>query len=166
MQTWRDHMPEGMLLKAEGFASNLADPAAVFTLEYFCELSGIPYDETRIPIRLETFRAYGLAFQQRMIPEVEDTQVVRIERDAAGFRLNLSDGRYATAPNVVLGSASATSIPGLYVVGFASKYCFGPVMQFACGAHWTAARISRRLAKLHRRGRISRCSPLIFGGSR
>jgi len=102
MQMWRDHMPDGMLLKADGFASNLADPASVFTLKYFCELSRIPYDEARIPIRLETFRAYGLAFQQRMIPEVEDTQVVGIVRDTAGFRLSLSNGRYATAPNVVL----------------------------------------------------------------
>ena len=102
MQTWLEQMPDGMLLKADGFASNLADPASVFTLKYFCESAGIPYDERRIPIRLETFRAYGLAFQQRMIPEVEDTQVVKIERDAAGFRLNLSDGRHATAQNVVL----------------------------------------------------------------
>jgi hypothetical protein len=30
MQTWREHMPNGMLLKADGFASSLADPASVF----------------------------------------------------------------------------------------------------------------------------------------
>ena len=90
MQTWREHMPDGMLLKADGFASNLADPASVFTLRSFCESAGIPYDDTRIPVRLETFRAYGLAYQQRMIPEAEDTQVVGIARDAAGFRLRLT----------------------------------------------------------------------------
>ena len=52
-----------------------------------------------------------------------------------------------------------TSVPDLYVVGFASKYCFGPVMQFACGAHWTATRISRRLAELHTRGRSAGAHP-------
>ncbi|HEX9864173.1 MAG TPA: FAD-dependent monooxygenase, partial [Acidimicrobiia bacterium] len=26
MHTWRNHMPEGMWLRSEGFASNLADP--------------------------------------------------------------------------------------------------------------------------------------------
>src|SRR5882672_7489182 len=35
MQTWREHMPNGMLLKADGFASNLADPASSFTLKSF-----------------------------------------------------------------------------------------------------------------------------------
>ena len=106
MQTWRERMPDGMLLKADGFASNLADPTSVFTLRSFCESAGIPYDDTRIPVRLETFRAYGLAFQQRMIPEAEDTQVVGIARDAAGFRLCLTDGRDATAHRVVLALGS------------------------------------------------------------
>jgi cation diffusion facilitator CzcD-associated flavoprotein CzcO len=26
MEAWRNHMPEGMLLKSDGFASNLYDP--------------------------------------------------------------------------------------------------------------------------------------------
>ena len=102
MQTWREHMPNGMLLKADGFASNLADPESVFTLKYFCESTGRSYDDTRIPIPVETFRDYGLAFQQRRVPEVEDTEVVGIEREAAGFRLDLSDGGHATAQHVVL----------------------------------------------------------------
>ena len=53
----------------------------------------------------------------------------------------------------VLSPYFETSFPGLYIVGFASKYCFGPVMQFACGAEWTARRISRRLADAGRRNR-------------
>ena len=102
MQTWREHMPNGMLLKADGFASSLADPASMFTLKHFCESAGIPYDDTKIPIRLETFREYGPAFQRRMVPRVEDTQVERRERGATGFRLHLSDGRHATTPRVIL----------------------------------------------------------------
>ena len=102
MQTWREHMPDGMLLKSDGFASNLADPASMLTLKHFCESAGIPYDDTRVPIRLETFRAYGLAFHQRMVPEVEDTLVVGIEREAAGFRLDLGDDRHARVQNVIL----------------------------------------------------------------
>jgi hypothetical protein len=56
----------------------------------------------KIPIRLETFRGYGLAFQQLMVPGVEDTQVERMERGATGFRLHLSDGRDATIQRVIL----------------------------------------------------------------
>lgn len=33
MSTWRDHMPRGMHLKSEGFASNLSAPDRRSTLE-------------------------------------------------------------------------------------------------------------------------------------
>ena len=102
MRTWREHMPNGMLLKADGFASNLADPESSFTLKYFCQSAGIPYDDTRMPVAVETFRSYGLAFQERMVPDVEDRQVVRIAREAAGFRVDFGDGGRATARHVVL----------------------------------------------------------------
>lgn len=102
MLTWREHMPDGMLLKADGFASNLADPDGAFTLERYCRSAGIPYHDWRAPVRLETFREYGLAFQQRFVPELEDTQVEKIERRAPGFRLELDDGREAVARQVVL----------------------------------------------------------------
>ena len=31
MRTWREQMPRGMLLKSDGFASNLSDPQPVLT---------------------------------------------------------------------------------------------------------------------------------------
>jgi thioredoxin reductase len=102
MRTWCAHMPDGMLLKSDGFASNLSDPSATFTLQRFCEMKGIPYHDTRRPVSLETFRAYGLAFQRNLVPGLEDVNVARIERGADGFRLGLSDGRTAGARRVVL----------------------------------------------------------------
>jgi thioredoxin reductase len=102
MKTWRDHMPDGMLLKSDGFASNLSDPASTLTLKRFCETTGVSYDDKRVPVRLETFRAYGLAFQQRLVPELEEKQVTRIEPDANGYRFELDDGGSGAAHNVVL----------------------------------------------------------------
>jgi hypothetical protein len=102
VQTWREHMPNGMLLKSDGFASNLSDPAAIFTLKHFCKMSGIPYDDTRLPVSLETFRAYGLAFQKCMVPEVEEKQVIGLELGREGYRLSLSDSTTALAHRVVL----------------------------------------------------------------
>jgi thioredoxin reductase len=102
METWRERMPNGMLLKSDGFASNLSDPSTAFTLKHFCEINGIPYDDTRVPVRLETFTAYGLAFQQRMVPELEVKQVIRIENDAGVYRFLLNDGTSGAAKNVVL----------------------------------------------------------------
>jgi thioredoxin reductase len=102
MQTWGEHMPDGMHLKSDGFASNLSDPASTFTLRRFCESTGRAYHDTGLATPVETMRAYGLAFQQRMVPGLEETQVLAIEPSEEGFRLGLDDGRSATARRVVL----------------------------------------------------------------
>ncbi|MFZ0311430.1 MAG: NAD(P)/FAD-dependent oxidoreductase [Candidatus Korobacteraceae bacterium] len=102
MQSWREHMPPGMLLKSDGFASSLSDPKGSFTLRHFCAEQQIPYHDTRIPVRLETFTAYGLEFQKRFVPQLEQTQVMAIDRIPGGFSLKLAPGEVAAARNVVL----------------------------------------------------------------
>ena len=37
MDVWQRHMPKGMLLKSDGFASNLSEPDGSFTLEVFLQ---------------------------------------------------------------------------------------------------------------------------------
>lgn len=102
MDSWRAHMPKGMLLKSDGFASNISDPNDEFTLGKFCSQQGIEYSDTGIPVRLDTFTKYGLAFRERMVPELEDKQVVSIERSTSGYLLKLEDGERFNARNVVL----------------------------------------------------------------
>src|ERR1700677_222637 len=103
MDTWLNHMPKGMMLKSDGFASNLYDPASAYTLGQFCAERGIEYGDTGIPVRLETFNCYGLAFQSRMVPELEEKAVVGVEEGGAqGFRLLLEDGETVAAQRVVL----------------------------------------------------------------
>src|SRR5271169_2880467 len=80
MDSWLAHMPKGMMLKSDGFASNIYDPENAFTLGRFCAERGIEYADAGVPVRLETFSAYGLAFRDRMVPELEDKLVVRVER--------------------------------------------------------------------------------------
>lgn len=91
MDSWRKHMPEGMLLKSDGFASNLSDPASSFTLAHFCAQEGIEYHDMDVPVRLESFIAYGLAFQKRFAPELQTKLVTKLERLSDGFRLRLED---------------------------------------------------------------------------
>lgn len=47
----------------------------------------------------------------------------------------------------VLGKHFESTVPGLYFVGVASAYSFGPVMRFAFGADYTARRLVPHLAK-------------------
>src|SRR5580698_4594150 len=88
MDSWLAHMPKGMMLKSDGFASNIYDPDGEFTLKQFCAERGIEYADAGLPVRLETFSAYGLAFRERMLPELEHTLVVRLARVSDGFLAN------------------------------------------------------------------------------
>jgi thioredoxin reductase len=102
MDSWLAHMPKGMMLKSDGFASNIYDPDADFTLKQFCADRGIEYSDTGIPVTLETFSAYGLAFKERLVPELEDKLVVSLDRLPDGFRLRLDDGELVTTRRAVL----------------------------------------------------------------
>src|SRR5207237_5220430 len=102
IESWLAHMAKGMMLKSDGFASNIYDPDADFTLKQFCSERGIEYSDLGLPVGLETFSAYGLAFQERMVPELEDNLVVRLDRTAEGFVLRLDNGEAVTARRVVL----------------------------------------------------------------
>src|ERR1700759_3298913 len=59
MTTWQEHMPKGMLLKSDGFASNLSSPDPKSTLKAWCAERGVEYDDLYIPVKLETFQAYS-----------------------------------------------------------------------------------------------------------
>jgi thioredoxin reductase len=102
METWLSHMPTGMLLKSDGFASNISAPNNGFTLKEFCTQHGIEYADKGTPVRLDTFSAYGLAFRDRLVPDLEDKLVSNIERSGEGFVLRTDDGDSLTAKHVVL----------------------------------------------------------------
>jgi thioredoxin reductase len=102
MQFWRDHMPKGMHLKSDGFASNLYDPKNSYTLRQYCREQGIEYRDTTLPVELATFVNYGLAFQRRFVPDLRATNVVDIGKISNGFALRLDNGDSITARKVVV----------------------------------------------------------------
>src|SRR5271165_4828256 len=79
MDSWRRHMPAGMLLKSDPFASNLSDPQDFYTLARYSAERAIGYSEAE-PVRLDTFCDYGLAFQKRFVPELEEAYVTLVQR--------------------------------------------------------------------------------------
>jgi len=121
MVSWRDHMPEGMLLKSTPAASSIDAPQHGHTLLDYCNAAGIPRlvtDEDIIPV--ETFIAYGEWFQQKLVPELERVRVVSVDRKggrdgsggsggSGGFELKLDSGELFTARAVVV----ATGLSGL-----------------------------------------------------
>ncbi|MGE0224631.1 MAG: FAD-dependent oxidoreductase [Acetobacteraceae bacterium] len=107
MQTWQEHMPEGMVLKSEGFASTLHDPQRRCTLQAYCAEHGLPYADVGLPVPLKTFCDYGNSFQQRCVPMLDRRMVTYLERSGDGFRLTLDDGETTEAHRVVVAAGIA-----------------------------------------------------------
>jgi thioredoxin reductase len=101
METWLEHMPKGMHLKSEGFASSLYDPNSAFTLAEYCKQRDIPYADIGLPTPLEVFASYGLEFQMKFVPGLEKKLVSSVRRAPAGFEISLEDGETFVARKVV-----------------------------------------------------------------
>jgi cation diffusion facilitator CzcD-associated flavoprotein CzcO len=102
MEFWKTSMPEGMSLKSDGCASSIYDPSGTFTLGRYCAERSLPYADLGLPVTLQTFISYGLAFQQRLVPAVEQRVVTSVSAQPEGFSLRLDDGETFTTRNVVV----------------------------------------------------------------
>jgi thioredoxin reductase len=108
MDTWVSHVPKGMSLKSDGFASSLSAPQETGnsnndnTLRSYCRRNGIPYDDLDIPVALKTFVDYARDFQQRLVPLVHPQFVERLAANGGGFELALSNGDTVRARRVIL----------------------------------------------------------------
>ena len=103
MELWRHHMPKSMMLKSNGYASNLSAPdGKASSLKRFCTLKGLPYADLNFPITLETFVAYADWFRARHVPQLDERMVTGLDRDAHGYLLTLEDGEQCRAAQVVM----------------------------------------------------------------
>ncbi|MFC5721916.1 NAD(P)-binding domain-containing protein [Streptomyces gamaensis] len=110
MVSWREHMPAGMLLKSTPVASNIDAPQPGHTLLDFCrDVGERRYESDWDTIPVETFSRYGLWFQRRLVPELEQVRVVSVDRRGGGFELKLDSGEQFAARAVVV----ATGLSGL-----------------------------------------------------
>jgi len=99
LDMWRNHMPKGMLLRSHWWATNLSDPRQAYGFESFFRESR---HEKGYPVPIEAFINYGLWFQQRAVPDVDETYVSSIERQGGHFLVTLEDGREVESQAVVM----------------------------------------------------------------
>ena len=102
MDLWRDHMPPGMRLKSDGASSDLVDASDELTLKNYCAENGLPHHDSKLPIPLATFTAYGMEFQKRFVPQLEQKFLTALNETAQGFSLRFDDGEIVSARRVVL----------------------------------------------------------------
>ncbi|MET7593716.1 NAD(P)-binding domain-containing protein [Streptomyces sp. NPDC004082] len=112
MASWRDHMPPGMFLKSEPWASNLSDPGGRLRLDAYCAEQGVRAGHGE-PIPVGTFASYGLWFARQGVPGVDERTVARIAAVPGGFEAVTEDGEVLRARTVALavGVLPFTEIP-------------------------------------------------------
>jgi thioredoxin reductase len=102
MTTWSERMPKNMILKSDGFASNLSAPSQESTLKAWCARNGTAYADQALPIPIDTFLGYANWFQQRYVPDVERLNVTALDETGDGFNVTLESGEKVAARNVVM----------------------------------------------------------------
>ncbi|MEU1037152.1 FAD-dependent oxidoreductase [Streptomyces sp. NPDC005907] len=101
MASWRDHMPRGMFLKSEPWASNLSDPQGRLRLDMYCAGQGVRARHGE-PIPVEMFASYGLWFARHGVPGVDERTVTRVHTVPGGFEAVTEDGEVLRARTVAL----------------------------------------------------------------
>lgn len=102
MEAWQNHMPQGMLLRSEAFASSLNAPDGAFRLQHYCAEAGIPCPAIGWPVPLRVFVEYAAWFRARAVGAVIQSRVVQLNRAPGGFRVLLENGEALLAAKVVL----------------------------------------------------------------
>ena len=117
LNLWREHMPNGMLLRSYWWAVNLSDPQKKYGCEQYLQLHG---REGPDPMPIEMFIDYALWFQKHAVPDVDETYVASIEREEQHYKVTLVDGRVVQSQAVVMA-------PGLaYYVYHPAEYSHLP----------------------------------------
>ncbi|MFJ9706820.1 NAD(P)/FAD-dependent oxidoreductase [Streptomyces sp. NPDC101234] len=101
MASWRDHMPRGMFLKSEPWASNLSDPEGRWGLGAYCASRGVAAGHGQ-PIPLDMFSEYGLWFARNAAPPVDERTVTRVAPLIGGFQATTEDGETVRGRTVAL----------------------------------------------------------------
>jgi FAD-dependent urate hydroxylase len=99
MSFWECNMPEGMFLRSNWTATQIADPDGLLTLEAYQAASG---QQFRTPVPLDQFIRYGQWYQCQAVPDVDRRKITRIEPAPAGFRLHVSEGESFDSKRVVI----------------------------------------------------------------
>ena len=114
---WRNHMPDGMLLRSFWWATGLSDPEGKYTISRYLQEQGI---EAVDPLPAIHFINYSLWFQQHAVPDVDETYISQIERKENQYQVTLEDGRTFYSNAIVLA-------PGLhYYVHMPEEYMHLP----------------------------------------
>lgn len=103
MKSWLTNMPRGMCLKSTGYSSTLYDPQRAFTIGHYCAERKIPYADVGLPVNVETFCQYAMAFKERFVPDVHEAYLTDLSVAGNEFHLRFGDGTHIKSRHVIIG---------------------------------------------------------------
>lgn len=102
METWSGHMPAGMLLKSEPYASAIAAPKAGYDLASYCAGHGLGYVDRVSDLPLPKFLGYANWYAGELVPKVLPMMVTDVSPTGAGFQISFADAAPVTAGQVIV----------------------------------------------------------------
>jgi thioredoxin reductase len=102
MDTWRAHMPPGMMLKSEPYASEIASPRGGYDVGAYYKTRGYDYVNRAVAVPLDRFLGYADWYVKQLVPDVRDVTAAEISPADGGFRVAFSDADPVTARKVVI----------------------------------------------------------------
>jgi thioredoxin reductase len=102
MDTWEAHMPVGMNLKSEPYASGIAAPTGRYDVAEYCRQQGLPYVNRVGPLSLERFTGYASWYAKQLVPDVADVSATMVSQTGNGFEVAFAETESVTARSVVV----------------------------------------------------------------
>lgn len=99
MEFWRQHMPQGMLLRSRPRASQIAAPGRQLTLERYARERDRSLSD---PLRIADFIDYGDWFAETFVADLDPRLVAEVDGGDGGFRVRLADGTQLESDRVVI----------------------------------------------------------------
>jgi thioredoxin reductase len=91
MNTWRAHMPDGMILKSEPYASTIASPTGKYDVASYCVSQGLDYVDRVDPLTRQRFVDYADWYAEQLVPGVRDETVTEVTLVDGGFRVTFAN---------------------------------------------------------------------------
>lgn len=102
VDAWRAHMPAGMNLKSEPFASDISSPTTGYGITAYCRSLGLDYGGGPGVISIERFIGYADWYADQLVPDIRDVTVTEVSAFENGFRVGFANAEPLTPKQVVV----------------------------------------------------------------
>jgi FAD-dependent urate hydroxylase len=102
MDTYRAHVPTGMIMKSEPYASTIASPDGNYSLAAYSQSHGLDYVDRVGPVTRNRFLDYADWYTKQLVPDVRDETVTDVTPVDGGFRVTFANAAPVVTRQVIV----------------------------------------------------------------